>query len=288
MKIFLTGVTGQVGYELYNLLKRDYELFAPTRGELDLYDRNAVLEALADYSPDIIINAAAYTAVDKAEEEVELAFALNAHLPETLSRFAAARGIRLFHYSTDYVYSGEGSSARGEDAQTGPLSVYGNSKLAGDQAVLRNTADAIIFRTSWVYSYRGKNFMNTMLKLAQEKQQLSIVDDQIGAPTPASVIAEVTVKALKSPQMEGGVYHLVTRGSASWFEFAEAIFDIAKTAGHSLKVTKVNSIQTSEYPTPASRPLNSRLKVDKLESVLNIELPTWQNALVQTYERREN
>ncbi|NQZ03467.1 dTDP-4-dehydrorhamnose reductase [Idiomarina sp.] len=287
MKIFLTGVTGQVGYELYNLLKRDYELFAPTRGELDLYDRNAVLEALADHSPDLIINAAAYTAVDQAEEEVELAFALNAHLPETLSRFAAARGIRLFHYSTDYVYSGDGDSAQDEDAKTAPLSVYGKSKLAGDQAVLRNTPNAIIFRTSWVYSYRGKNFMNTMLKLAQEKQKLSIVDDQVGAPTPASVIAEVTVKALKSPQVKGGVYHLVTQGTASWCEFAEAIFERARANGERLTVDTVTGIPTAEYPTPAKRPLNSRLKLDKLESTLNIEMPAWQDALAQTYARRE-
>lgn len=287
MKIFLTGVTGQVGYELYNLLKRDHELFAPTRGELDLYDRNAVVEALADYSPDLIINAAAYTAVDKAEEEVELAFALNAHLPETLSRFAAARGIRLFHYSTDYVYSGDGNSPWDEEANTRPLSVYGKSKLAGDQAVLRNTPTAIIFRTSWVYSYRGKNFMNTMLKLAQEKQKLSIVNDQIGAPTPAAVIAEITVKALKHPHMKGGVYHLVTQGTASWCEFAEAIFERARANGERLTVDTVTGIPTAEYPTPAKRPLNSRLKLDKLESTLNIEMPTWQDALAQTYARRE-
>lgn len=196
MKIFLTGVTGQVGFELQRSLSLWGEVLAPTRHELDLSDMSAVSHWLEIHAPECIINAAAYTAVDKAETDLQAALCINQDLPCVLAQYAARHAIRLFHYSTDYVYDGSGQDFRSEEAPTGPLNAYGRSKLAGDQAIMDSGASYIIFRTSWIYAARGNNFLKTMLRLAEQRDHLSIVADQIGAPTSARLLADVTNIAL--------------------------------------------------------------------------------------------
>ncbi|WP_280571253.1 dTDP-4-dehydrorhamnose reductase, partial [Chromohalobacter sp. 296-RDG] len=238
---------------------------------------------LITHRPDIIVNAAAYTAVDKAESEPALAARLNIELPQQLASYCINHNACLVHYSSDYVYPGSGDAAWKEDSSTGPLSVYGQTKLEGDQAIEAAGIRHLIFRTSWVYSARGNNFMKTMLRLAREKEALNIVSDQIGAPTPARLIAQVTLLAL-SHDINPGVYHLAPRGTTSWHGFAKCIFEKAEALGESLKIeaSHVASIPTAEYPTPAQRPMNSRLNLDKLESALSITMPTWEAQLELT------
>jgi len=272
MKILLLGKTGQVGFELHRTLSPLGSITAPSKVQLDLTDEQAVTAYLVRAKPDIIVNAAAYTAVDAAEEHPQAAQRLNADLPKQLAEYASANNARLMHYSSDYVYPGTGSEPWQETSQTGPLSIYGQTKLEGDQAVQQSGADHLTFRTSWVYSARGNNFMKTMLRLAESKTELNIVADQIGAPTPAKLIAQVTTLAIHS-KLEKGLYHLTPTGETSWQGFAKEIF---RLAGEN---TKASPIPTSEYPTPAIRPLNSRMDVTKLESALNIELPDWQSQL---------
>lgn len=283
MNILLTGGNGQVGFELQRQLCLLGEVSAPTRQALDLANPQAVSHWLEQHQPDLIVNAAAYTAVDKAEEEPELARRLNAGLPTHLADYAARQGITLVHYSTDYVYPGNGETRWQEDSPTGPLSVYGQTKLEGDQAVQASGCDYLIFRTSWVYSARGNNFMKTMLRLAQSKEELSIVADQVGAPTPARLIAQVTALAIHG-QLKAGLYHLAPRGETSWHGFAQEIFWQAQQAGETLSMGPDNAraIPTSDYPTPAKRPLNSRMALSKLENALNISLPDWQSQLTLT------
>lgn len=275
MNILLLGKTGQVGFELHRTLSPFGTIDAPGRSELDLMGEKAVESYLADTKPGLIVNAAAWTAVDAAEEHKPAAERLNAGLPEQLAKYAAANNARLVHYSSDYVYPGTGESPWQETSLTGPLSHYGKTKLQGDQAIEQSGADFLIFRTSWVYSARGNNFMKTMLRLAESKAELNIVADQIGAPTPARLIAQVTALAIHS-KLEAGLYHLAPTGETSWQGFAERIFRLAG------KNTKANPIPTSDYPTPATRPLNSRMDVTKLENALNIQLPTWQSQLALT------
>ncbi|MGQ0335420.1 dTDP-4-dehydrorhamnose reductase [Halomonas elongata] len=289
MKLLLLGGSGQVGFELERRLTVLGEVVAPDRSELDLADAGAVTAYIDEQQPAVIVNAAAYTAVDKAEEEPELAHRLNAALPEQLAHQACALGIPLVHYSSDYVYPGDGRTAWQEDSATGPVSVYGTSKLAGDEAIQASGCKHLIMRTSWVYSARGHNFMKTMLRLARERSALKIVNDQIGAPTPARLIADVTLMALHGllqGRVEGGLYHLVPRGETSWHGFASEIFKRAREAGETLVIdpVQVEGIPTSEYPTPASRPLNSRLKLDKLEDALGISLPDWRSQLTLTLD----
>ncbi|WP_027967608.1 dTDP-4-dehydrorhamnose reductase [Halomonas halocynthiae] len=297
MSLLITGGNGQVGFELQRQLCLLGEVHAPTRGELDLADENAVQGWLERHQPTLIVNAAAYTSVDKAENEPELARRLNAELPAQLASYAAEQSIPLVHYSSDYVYPGDGEQAWDESSPVGPLSVYGTSKLAGDEAIIASGCEHLIFRTSWVYSARGNNFMKTMLRLGGERDSLSVVSDQIGAPTPARLIAQVTMLALtihdspltthRSPftiHIPSGVYHLAPRGETSWHGFACEIFKQAKDAGEKLAITPENvaAISTVEYPTPAQRPLNSRLLLDKLEQALGLELPRWQEQLALT------
>lgn len=285
MKLLITGSSGQVGTELKQQLAGQGELLTPTRADLDLANASAVRAYLALHRPQAIINAAAYTAVDQAETEQEAAWALNAHLPELLARYCAINGAYLLHYSTDYVYPGTGTEPRQEGSQTGPLNHYGKSKLQGDLAVLAQYPQAVIFRTSWVYSAHGKNFRNTILRLAKEKTELSIVADQIGAPTPASLIAAISVQTLQRYQqgqpIAGGVYHLAPRSYCSWYDFAKIIVQQAEQQGQSLSLnaSAIHPIPSSAYATPAKRPLNSRLSVDKLECALGIRLPEWQELL---------
>lgn len=290
MKILVTGGSGQVGFELQRQLCTFGEVLAPARDALDLADKAAVEIWLQRHSPDLIVNAAAYTAVDKAESEPSLANRLNAELPAQLATYACQAGIPLMHYSTDYVYPGDGIVAWKESSATGPLSVYGASKLAGDQAVQASGCSHVIFRTSWVYASRGHNFMKTMLRLGRERNALTVVDDQVGAPTPARLIAQVTALAL-NPQdgrlaLPSGVYHLAPRGETSWCAFAQEIFRQAAEAGEALAIEPagVRPIPTADYPTPATRPRNSRLALGKLEKALGIELPGWQPQLALTLQ----
>ena len=275
MNILLLGKTGQVGFELYRTLAPLGTITAPDRTELDLMNPRAVAEYLEAHQPDLIANAAAYTAVDAAEEHQTEARQLNATLPEQLASYAKANNIRLIHYSSDYVYPGNGDKAWIENSPPGPLSVYGMSKLAGDQAIQTSGCEHVIFRTSWVYSARGNNFMKTMLRLAKIKPALNIVADQIGAPTPARLIAQITSMAIHN-NMPGGLYHLAPSGETSWHGFAQEIF---RLSGQEVKATP---IPTSAYPTPAKRPLNSRMDLTKLETALNIKMPNWQSQLELT------
>ena len=283
MNILLLGKTGQVGFELHRALSPLGAISAPGRAELDLMDEQAVTAYLANTRPKLIVNAAAWTAVDAAEEQQADAERLNAGLPEQLSAWAKVQNCRLVHYSSDYVYPGTGDSPWQETSTTGPLSYYGKTKLEGDRAIEQNGADHLIFRTSWVYSARGNNFMKTMLRLAKSKTELKIVADQIGAPTPARLIAQVTTLAIHS-KLENGLYHLAPRGETSWHGFAAEIFKQAASAGEELALNPENAhpIPTSAYPTPAKRPLNSRVDVTRLEQALNIQLPDWQSQLALT------
>lgn len=283
MKILVLGGSGQVGFELQRALAPMGAIIAPARAELDLTSAQAVADYLEACQPDLIANAAAWTAVDAAEENPEEARRLNAGLPEQLAEYCAEQGAFLVHYSSDYVYPGNGTEPWQETSETGPLSVYGQTKLEGDQAIQRSGAEHFIFRTSWVYSARGNNFMKTMLRLAKSKTELTIVADQIGAPTPARLIAQITAMAVHS-NMPGGLYHLAPAGETSWQGFAQEIFRLAKVQGEQLTMgpESAHAIPTSDYPTPAKRPLNSRMDLSKLEAALNIQLPDWQSQLALT------
>lgn len=295
-KILVTGGSGQAGFELRRQLATFGRVLAPARAELDLADPEAVETWLDRHAPDLVVNAAAYTAVDKAEDEPELPRRLNAELPGQLAEYCARHGRWLVHYSTDYVYSGQGETPWQEDAATAPVNTYGETKRDGDAAVAASGCDHLIFRTSWVYSATGRNFVNTMLRLGAEREALSVVADQIGAPTPARLIAQVTALALGpwprtgKAAVEGGVYHLAPRGEASWHDVAVATFDEAARLDMPLAITPqaVAPIATVDYPTPAQRPLNSRLDLTKLEQALGVTLPDWQAQLALTVEETRN
>lgn len=283
MRILLLGKTGQVGFELHRTLSPFGSIIAPGRQELDLASEKSVATFLANTQPNLIVNAAAWTAVDAAEEQQEAAQRLNAGLPEQVAEYAVAHNACLIHFSSDYVYPGDGEIPWQETSPTGPLSYYGKTKLEGDQAIEQSGADYLIFRTSWVYSARGNNFMKTMLRLAQSKTELNIVADQIGAPTPARLIAQIATLAIHN-RLAKGLYHLAPRGETSWHGFAREIFTLARHSGEQLTMGSENAhpITTSDYPTLATRPLNSRMDITKLERALNIQLPTWQSQLALT------
>ena len=297
MNIFITGGNGQVGFELQRQFAPFGTVLAPTRDELDLANADAVDAYLAKHQPGLILNAAAYTAVDKAESEPEQAKRLNAELPIQLAAYAVKQGITLVHYSSDYVYPGSGETPWQEDSPTSPLSIYGQTKLEGDLAIIESGCQHLIFRTSWVYAARGNNFMKTILRLGRERGALNIVNDQIGAPTPARLIAQITALACTNHHLPltnyhsqftihipQGIYHLAPRGETNWHGFASEIFNQARKAGETLAITPEGTagIPTAEYPTPAKRPLNSRMAVSKLENALGITMPTWQSQLVLT------
>lgn len=290
MKILLTGSRGQVGFELQRTLAPLGKVIAPTRAALDLADAQAVEQWLEREQPQLIVNAAAWTAVDLAESEEAAARRLNAELPAQLASWAARHDALLVHFSSDYVYPGDGSTAWQESSQPKPLSVYGQTKLAGDLAILESGAKHLIFRTSWVYSARGNNFMKTMLRLGGERDELRVVADQVGAPTSARLIANVatlaTYRRLRADDIADGVYHLCPRGETSWQGFAQAIFTQAAALGYRLAITpeRVLPIPAAEYPTPAQRPLNSRLSLQLIEATLGVELPDWQDELGTTLE----
>jgi dTDP-4-dehydrorhamnose reductase len=285
MNILLLGQTGQVGFELKRVFVPLGTITAPIREQLDLLNEEAVGRYLEEHQPELILNAAAYTAVDKAESEQLLAEQLNAKLPAQLAEYAKRAGATLIHYSSDYVYPGQGNKPFDEQAATGPLSVYGKTKLAGDQAITDIGCKHYIFRTSWVYSARGHNFMKTMTRLGKDKTELKVVSDQIGAPTPARLIAQISQLAYVR-DIEPGIYHLAPQGETSWQGFAQAIFKQCANRGRVQAITPeaVKPIPTKEYPTPAQRPLNSRLSLTKLEQALDITMPGWEEQLTQTLE----
>jgi dTDP-4-dehydrorhamnose reductase len=281
MKILLIGKTGQVGGELNNILKDIGELVTVGREHLDLSKITSIEPAILDIQPDIIINAAAYTAVDKAEEESELAMTVNGIAPGVLAKAAKKIEASLIHYSTDYVFDGRSDTPYLEEDVTCPLSIYGKSKLAGEKSIAEAGIPYLILRTSWVYSLQGKSFLRTIKKLAEEKDTLRIVDDQIGAPTWGRSIALATRKILKqylrdeSEPSLSGIFHLTCQGKSSWYGFAKEILNISSKS----KNTQLLPIPTSEYPTPATRPLYSLLSNDKLEKVFGFKMPHWNDAL---------
>ncbi|MEQ1804896.1 MAG: dTDP-4-dehydrorhamnose reductase, partial [Burkholderiaceae bacterium] len=236
--------------------------------------------------PDVIVNAAAHTAVDKCESEPDLARAINATGPAVLAREAAARGAWLVHYSTDYVFDGSGSKPWREDDPTGPLNVYGQTKLAGEVAIRASGCEHLILRTSWVYAARGGNFAKTMLKLAQERERLTVIDDQIGAPTGADLLADVTAHAVRAVVGNaglGGTYHAVASGETSWHGYATTLIESARLLGLPIKVRReaIEAVPTSAFPTPARRPHNSRLNTQKLHDAFGLVLPPWQTGVTR-------
>ena len=289
MKILLLGKNGQVGWELQRALAPLGELTALDRQADDglcgdLTNLDGLAATVRAVQPQVIVNAAAYTAVDKAEGEPELAQRINAEAPAALAREAAALGALLVHYSTDYVFDGSGSAPWAEDAPTGPLGVYGATKLAGEQAIAQTGCPHLILRTSWVYAARGGNFARTMLRLAQERERLTVIDDQWGAPTGAELIADVTAHAVAQTRQQpakAGIYHLTAAGETTWFSYAKYVLALAGQSQTAIKIkaTELLPIPTSAYPTPARRPHNSRLDTRKLQTRFGLALPPWQHGV---------
>ena len=284
-KILLLGKNGQVGWELQRSLAPLGELIALDAQSLDYCGDFTNLDGLAktiqEIAPDIIVNAAAHTAVDKAENEPDLARTINALAPEVLANEAKRIGAWLLHYSTDYVFDGSGTTPRFETDVTAPLNVYGNTKLEGENAIIASGCKYLIFRTSWVYATRGGNFAKTMLKLAQVRDSLKIIDDQIGAPTGADLLADVTAHAIRKAltnQEVKGIYHLVASAETSWYGYACYVIEYARQYGVNIKVAMdaIEAVPTKEFPTPARRPLNSRLDNTKFQNTFDLKLPHWQ------------
>ena len=289
MKILLLGKNGQVGWELQRALAPLGELVAldfdsPGPLSADFSKPESLAATVRAVAPDIIVNSAAHTAVDKAESEPDLARALNATAPGVLAREAAATGAWLMHYSTDYVFDGSGSTPWAETSPTGPLSVYGATKLEGEDAIRASGCRHLIFRTSWVYAARGGNFAKTMLKLAKERDALTVIDDQVGSPTGADLLADLTAHALRAalvrPEL-AGTYHAVAQGETSWHGYARHVIEFARAAGQPIKVAAdaVRAVPTSAFPTPARRPGNSRMDTRKLRDSFGVALPSWQSGV---------
>jgi len=289
MKILLFGKGGQVGWELQRALSPLGELIALDNDSTELCGDFTNLAGLAQtvrsVCPDVIVNAAAHTAVDKAESEPDLARTINALAPEVLAREAATLGAWLVHYSTDYVFDGSGSTPWVETDATGPLSVYGSNKLDSETLIAQACPRHLIFRTSWVYAARGGNFAKTMLRLAQERDKLTVINDQIGAPTGADLLADVTAHAIRQVLQQeeliettSGIYHLVASGETNWFEYAKHVLAQAQLVQPAIqiKATQVDPVPTSAFPTPAKRPHNSRLNTQKLQAIFGLTLPPWQ------------
>ena len=284
MKILLLGKNGQVGWELQRALAPLGELVALDRQGGnglcgDLADLDGLRQTIRSVNPDVLVNAAAYTAVDKAESEPERAELINAKASQVMAQEMLKLDGWLLHYSTDYVFNGGGVKPWKEDDLTGPLNHYGVTKLQGEKAIAQTGCKHLIFRTSWVYAARGANFAKTMLRLAAEREQLEVIADQFGAPTGAELIADVTAHALRCARSNpalAGVYHLAAAGEVSWHGYADFVIEHARNAGKDLTVKAITAIPTSDYPTPAQRPLNSRLDCSKLRDAFDLNMPDWQ------------
>lgn len=292
MRILLLGANGQVGFALHRSLVAHGEIIATTRSgrlpgsnaacEVADFDQPQALDALVQRAgPDLVVNAAAYTAVDKAEGEPEAAHRANAEAVDVLARACAARGTPLIHYSTDYVFPGDATRPWREDDATAPLGVYGATKLAGEEAIRASGCQHLILRTAWVYGARGHNFLRTMLRLGAERDQLRVVADQVGSPTPAVWIAQATAFAVSRMDGHSGTWNLVAGGETSWHGFATAIFEDAVHAGLIERAPEVLPVPSSEYPTPARRPAYSRLDTGRLGRDFGIELPDWRHGVQQ-------
>jgi dTDP-4-dehydrorhamnose reductase len=288
MRILLLGANGQVGHELMRSLRPLGDIVATTRSgglngedcEIADFDQPDSLPALVErISPDIVLNSAAYTAVDRAESEPEAAFLANAEAPRKLAEACAERDALLVHYSTDYVFDGQGTRPYREDDPPAPLGVYGASKLAGENAIEASGCRRFVFRTAWVYGNHGANFMRTMLRLGADREELRVVADQFGTPTPAALIADVTARIIASSSQTYGTYHLTAEGQASWHAFAAEIFATAQRRGLLTRVPRIVPITTAEYPTPARRPAYSCLDTSALQDTFDIALPDWKLAL---------
>jgi dTDP-4-dehydrorhamnose reductase len=289
MKILLLGKNGQVGWELQrslavlgDVVACDFDSPSPLRA--DFSDPGSLVALIHRERPQVIVNAAAHTAVDKAETEPELARSINATAPGVVAREAAGLGACMIHYSTDYVFDGSGNHARSEDAPTNPLSIYGRTKLEGEELVRASGCQHLILRTSWVYAARGGNFARTMLRLAAEREDLKVIADQVGAPTGADLLADVTalgLRGLLSRPSLSGTYHCVASGQTNWHAYACLVIEWARQRGQNIRVStdRILPIPTSAYQTPAARPLNSRLDTTKLQQALNIRLPDWQHGV---------
>ncbi len=282
-RILVIGRRGQVGWELRRTLAPLGELFAFDHPDIDLTQPESLRSLVRDIQPTLVVNAAAYTAVDKAEDEIELCRLINAQSPRVLAEEAARLGAGMIHYSTDYVYDGSGDRRWVETDEPNPLSVYGRTKLEGDLAILATGVRHLIFRLQWVWGTRGANFVKTMLKLSREREELKIIDDQVGAPTFSRHIAEATALAAARWQNQNGIYHLANSGETSWHGFAQAIFEEDPRKSEQI-LTSCLPIPTSAYPTKAKRPLNSRLDQSKLLSDFGIRLPDWRSALKDSFE----
>lgn len=287
MKILLFGKNGQLGWELQRALAPLGELIALDRNSIltaNLENLEGIAKTIRTVKPDIVVNAAAYTAVDKAESERTLATLINAQALAVLAQESAALNALLVHYSTDYVFDGSGSLAWQETDKPNPLNFYGASKLQGEQEIINTGCNYLILRTSWVYGTHGKNFIKTILHLSQEKETISIVNDQMGAPTSSELLADVTahlLKAVTSNSSLSGLYHLSASGETSWYDFAHFICDEAKKLGKKIALKNLTAISTQKYMTPALRPLNSRLNTTKLQDTFSIYLPSWQSGVTR-------
>ncbi len=294
MKILLFGANGQVGVESRRALAKLGEVVCTTRGgeledgascetaDFDVPDSlPSIIERIR---PGAVVNAAAYTAVDKAESERDAAFRANAEAPAKIAQACAKLGIPLVHYSTDYVFDGSGTHPYKPDDATAPLGIYGESKLAGEEAIRASGAQHLIFRTAWVYAAHGKNFLRTMLRLASERDELRVVADQIGTPTPAALIADVTAQILATKPTQSGTWHLTAGGETSWQGFAQAIVQGAAQRGLIAKAPNVVAISTADYPTPARRPVYSRLDTSSLQRDFGIALPDWREGLARVLD----
>lgn len=289
MKILLLGKNGQVGWQLQRALAPLGEIVALERKDAggDLADPQGLAAAVRAAKPQVIVNAAAYTAVDKAESEPQLARLINTEAPAALAREAAASGALLVHYSTDYVFDGSGSAPWQESDATGPLNVYGATKLAGEQAIAASGCAHLTFRTSWVYAAHGDNFIKTMLRLAATRERLTVIDDQKGAPTGAELIADVTAHAISQTLQQpakAGLYHLTAAGEASWFDYAQYVLALARQArpqGVKTAAGGVQPIASSQYPAAAHRPLNSRLDTRRLQAAFGLQMPPWQQGVTR-------
>ncbi|WP_018995119.1 dTDP-4-dehydrorhamnose reductase [Thioalkalivibrio sp. ALJ2] len=294
MKILLLGCNGQVGWELQRALAPFGEITAPTRTEEgglcgDLTRLERLAATVRKVAPDVIVNAAAYTAVDQAESEPELAHAVNATAPEVLAAEANALGAWLVHYSTDYVFDGTGADPWCEDDATGPLNVYGQTKREGEVAIQASGCRHLIFRTSWVYASRGRNFIRTMLRLAAERDALQVIDDQFGAPTGAELIADTTAQILSHPLDRAGIaglYHLAAAGETTWHGFARLVLTTARDAGWPVRVVDqaIQAVSMEAFPTAARRPGNSRLNCKKLEDTFDLQMPEWRRGALRAVD----